>query len=857
VFTACVAAFVRRTMKRLVSIIFLLSFLFGHHRVIAEQVAGDVNQLVKALENESDVAKRLVLLRKSPQCETGELLKALKQRGQQLYDDGDYPHAIAIQQTAIVVAKDLHDPIGQANATRSLGATFAWQGKYREALQEDTEALSLLDALPDSEGKKKERMATLNNIGNVYNLQRQFPLAEDYYHQALALAHELGDRAVIAKVSNNLGDLDLSENKIEAAESAGNESLKIADDLKLSRTKAQALILLGLVAENRHQYDQALDRYREAYDLYKADEIKEGMIRALHQQAEVLFESAKLDEAKAAFQQAAALAEEIDIPDLLWPCYCNEAEIAVQKHDDRTAQLFFEQAIATIEDIRLDMSGGAASGAGFLTDKMTAYHGLMRLFIAKGDGLGALVVAERAKGRVLLDALNSGTQLAQNLSKGESDQLEQLSANLAAVNKEVLAEREKNTPDETRLAELDQKRQHARIEIQAFLTDLGARAPELERQNSLPFKVADRQEILRNSETAAVEYVATDEKLYAFVLTLGAEAPAVVSIDISRSQLQKLISEFRNDLTNPEHAEPRKSSQAVYDRIFAPVRQHLTGINNLIIIPDGPLWDLPFQALWSEHYLLEDFSISQAPSLAVLNLMNRSLDQFEQTKSPTCSLLVFANPTLPSDTKQISQSTVLRGERFAPLPESAREAAALRDLYGASSRVFVGPEATESKFESEAGAADVIELATHAVVSGHDPLYSFILLSPGSSKGQDGLLETWKIMQLKLHARLVVLSACETARGEITAGEGITGLAWGFFVAGCPTLVVSQWPVESASTTELMLEFHRQLRVGLTPASALRAAELKLRQNENYTHPFYWASFVVAGAGSRGVRGEK
>jgi CHAT domain-containing protein/tetratricopeptide (TPR) repeat protein len=841
-------------MKLLASTIFFPSFLFCHQPVIAEPVEADVNQVVNALEKESDVAKRLLLLRQNPQCETSELLKALKRRGQQLYDDGDYSHAIVVQQTAIAVAKDLHDPVGQANAARSLGATFAWQGKYREALQEDTAALSILDPLPDSEGKRRERMATLNNIGNVYNLQRQFPLAEDYYHRALALAHELGDQAVIAKVSNNLGDLDLSENKIEAAEAAGNESLKIADQLKLSRIKAQALILLGLVAESRRQYDQALGRYKEAYDLYKADEIKEGMIRALHQQGEILLETTKLDDAKAAFQQAAALAEEIDIPDLLWPCYCNEAEIAVQKHDDRTAELFFEQAIATIEDIRLDMSGGAASGAGFLTDKMTAYHGLIRLLIAKGDLLEALAEAERAKGRALLDALNSGTQLAQNLSKDESDHLEQLSANLAAVNKEILNEREKNNPDEARLADLEQRRQHARIEIQAFLTDLGARAPELERQNSVPIKVTDKQEILRNSETAAVEYVATDEKLYAFVITLAAEAPVVVSIDISRSELQKLVSAFRNDLTNPEHAEPRKSSQAVYDRVFAPVRQALTGIKNLIIIPDGPLWDLPFQALWSEHYLLEDFSISQAPSLAVLNQMNRSLDQFERTKSLTCSLLVFANPTLPADTTQISQSTVLRGQKFAPLPESAGEADALRDLYGASSRVFVGPEATETRFESEAGAADIIELATHAVVSGHDPLYSFILLSPGSSKGQDGLLETWKIMQLKLHARLVVLSACETARGEITAGEGITGLAWGFFVAGCPTLVVSQWPVESTSTTELMLEFHRQLRSGLAPASALRAAELKLRQNENYTHPFYWASFVVAGAGSRGVR---
>jgi tetratricopeptide (TPR) repeat protein len=95
-----------------------------------------------------------------------------------------------VQQTAIVLAQDLHDPTAQANADRSLGATYAWQGKYREALREDTEALAVLNQLPDSEDKKRVRMATLNNIGNVYNLQRQLALAEDYYHQALALANQ-------------------------------------------------------------------------------------------------------------------------------------------------------------------------------------------------------------------------------------------------------------------------------------------------------------------------------------------------------------------------------------------------------------------------------------------------------------------------------------------------------------------------------------------------------------------------------------------------------------------------------------------------------------------------------------------
>jgi len=109
-------------------------------------------------------------------------------------------------------------------------------------------------------------------------------------------------------------------------------------------------------------------------------------------------------------------------------------------------------------------------------------------------------------------------------------------------------------------------------------------------------------------------------------------------------------------------------------------------------------------------------------------------------------------------------------------------------------------------------------------------------------------------MNLDLHADLAVLSACETARGRITSGEGVIGLTWAFFVAGVPTTVVSQWKVESTSTTELMLAFHRARKAadeqGRSPfrtAQALQLAELHLLRNPRYSHPFYWAGFILMG----------
>ena len=104
-------------------------------------------------------------------------------------------------------------------------------------------------------------------------------------------------------------------------------------------------------------------------------------------------------------------------------------------------------------------------------------------------------------------------------------------------------------------------------------------------------------------------------------------------------------------------------------------------------------------------------------------------------------------------------------------------------------------------------------------------------------------------MQLDLKADLAVLSACETARGRYGAGEGVIGLSWALFIAGVPSTVVSQWKVESASTRDLMLTFHQQLKAagGVTKAEALRRAYLKLLKNPETSHPFYWAGFVLIG----------
>lgn len=236
------------------------------------------------------------------------------------------------------------------------------------------------------------------------------------------------------------------------------------------------------------------------------------------------------------------------------------------------------------------------------------------------------------------------------------------------------------------------------------------------------------------------------------------------------------------------------------------------------------------------------------------------------------TLLVMANPTLSSERLDRAKG-VSRADIFPPLPMTEEQAPKLAQLYGpARSKVYVRAEADEDRFKKEAQGFDVIHIGAHGLLDGDDPMYSRLLLSGAekhvrgdasgppatpSATDEDGLLEAWEIMDLKLKASLVVLSACETARGRVGDGEGIVGFTWALFIAGVPSTVVSQWKVDEEATVKLMYFFHENLVRGKKAdpvhprkAEALRQASLKLIGSEKYGHPYYWAGFVLVGDGT-------
>jgi CHAT domain-containing protein len=292
-------------------------------------------------------------------------------------------------------------------------------------------------------------------------------------------------------------------------------------------------------------------------------------------------------------------------------------------------------------------------------------------------------------------------------------------------------------------------------------------------------------------------------------------------------------------------------SRELYTLLFGPAAAQLAGKTNVVIVPDGPLWDLPFQALQNGNnkYLAEQTAVSYAPSLTAL----REMAGKARSRKPDAEseLLAFGNPIVGKETSD-RVKTVFMGEKLEALPESERLVNELGRMYGpARSKIYIGGDAREAIAKAEAPKYRIVQFATHGILNNVSPMYSHLVLAQNEKDpNEDGLLEAWELKDLDLKADMVILSACDTARGKISNGEGVIGMTWAAFIAGAPTTVASQWKVESKSTTELMLEFHRQLLTGkVSKAEALRRAELKVMKMPGYKHPSYWAGFVIVGAG--------
>ncbi|HWM70112.1 MAG TPA: CHAT domain-containing protein [Steroidobacteraceae bacterium] len=789
--------------------------------------------------------------------------------GLELDHQGDSSAALEYFQRALAIMQAENPPpaVKIARLVGNIGSLYADRGDSARALEHYRRGLRMLG--PDQE--PVSRAVMLQNMARIYEWQGDDVRALEYAGRALALGKKVGDKEEVANAYATIAYAEAKRGHYPQSLAAYRKSLTLLEEAGIRRQIAYTLTMMGNVQLRLRRYADAAAVLQRAVDI--GETIGTPITaKAYVGLAKVRYEQGNFDGALVLAKQASELARRAELPGTLWTSRMMEggAYRAVGRLSE--AREAFDKAIATVETLRDKTVGGQESQSNFFQSAVAPYQEMVGLLVAQKQFADAIAYAERAKGRALLDVLVGGrVNITRAMTASEQEREQQFQIEITSLNRRTQVETVKSASDEPRRAELRAQLEQTRLAYDDFQADLYVTHPQLKVQRGQvkPVTLEEAGRLLPDSHSALLEYVVAEDKCYLFVLTRRSGSDEVDlevhTIALRAADLATQAQKFRQQLAERDLSF-RPAAAELFKRLLGPARRQLGGKTSVVIVPDGPLWDLPFQALLEkgDRYFAENHAIAYAPSLTVLREMTRLRPQKheERSDSDPFTLLAMADPDLHTDGAvqgnaegQTEITRAYRGEKLRPLPEARREMAALQRLYGSrQSEVYTGADARESRFKSEAGKFRILHLATHGILDNASPMYSSVLLSPEDDGTEDGVLEAREIMQMDLKADLVVMSACETARGRISAGEGVIGLTWALFVAGTPTSVVSQWKVESASTAALMLAFHRALKSEartngsvFSTARSLQRAELQMFRNRHYAHPFYWAGFVVVG----------
>lgn len=371
--------------------------------------------------------------------------------------------------------------------------------------------------------------------------------------------------------------------------------------------------------------------------------------------------------------------------------------------------------------------------------------------------------------------------------------------------------------------------------------------------------------------TVIVQYSAGADEVYAFTLS---RERLTVHILPNTKRINALIEKYTGALRRYDEAEYRTAGAALYGAVIRPIERTIAGAKNIVIIPDGNLHYVPFDALpagpvngrglTAIDYLITKHTISYSYSAAFFMKMRGSDgDEEEAGRSFAGFAPVFRDSTKNGDFLANRsfvegsgitdhRSITVDGKKFNELPYSEQEIGSIArsfDMRTMPQRTFLHTDATETNFKRYGKGYDILHVATHGFINEENPKLSAILFSQPSSEltEDDGILYVNETFNLDLNADLIVLSSCESGIGTLVQGEGMMALTRGLFYAGARNIIYSLWKVSDKQTYLLMDRFYAEMHAGKSYADALRNAKLAMIASKESAFPAKWSGFVLMG----------
>jgi CHAT domain-containing protein/Flp pilus assembly protein TadD len=769
---------------------------------------------------------------------------------------------------AIAIAHASGNKDGESNALSNLGSVYYQIGDYKSALDLYNQASELAgDTQPPS-----NRTALLNNLALSYQALGNYQKASEIYIKALSIAQGIGGRTH-ATALHNIAALYDKQNEYAKAIDTYQQALVIRRAAGDRFGEAATLNNLGTLYNKLHRNDEALDSFNKALLACRAVGYRRGEITTLYGLAYALYDTGKFAESRERLEEAISILESI------------RTELTGQ--DTRASFTASTNQVYKLY-IRLLMDLQSQNPSGHYET-------------------AALEASERARARTLLEQLSEAhVNLRAEIDPALLQQERQIQQQLSSKS---LAQRgtlaEKHTDEEAQ--SLQHEIDGLLNQYQEIETKIRASSPRYAALTKPePMSIADIQNKVLDPETLLLEYCLTGDKTFLWVVsksevktyTIGksdeVEASARRFYELLTARAKRVRFETsgeRDDRIARADADLRQVSAELGAMLLGPASSQLSN-KRLLVVADGILQYVPFSALSlpssqraeaRARPLVADHEIVTLPSASILSELRRDL---QGRKPAPKTVAVFADPVFGKDDDRIKansaklegqatqlgqsatrrasvQSDALRsaGETdddletpaIPRLPFTRREAQAIVALVPASERqealdfdanraAAISPDLSQYRY---------VHFATHGYMNSTHPELSGVVLSMVDRQGkdEDGFLRALEVFGLKLPAELVVLSGCRTGLGKQLNGEGMIGLMRGFMYAGAARVMVSLWDVSDQATAELMENFYKAM-LGprhLSPAAALRAAQVTVMNKKEWQSPYFWSAFVLEG----------
>ncbi|MBN1571784.1 MAG: CHAT domain-containing protein [Deltaproteobacteria bacterium] len=715
---------------------------------------------------------------------------------------------------------------------------------------------------------RRDEALCLKLIGKVYDIMAQYEKALSCFSEALAISEELSDKAYQAEISRDIAGTYTSLSDYKNALPYYERSLKLYRELNNKSGEAYCLVGIASLKNNvetpleaREIYTQALEIFRETGDpvgegfalagigfsyYLTGNKVKMAyyyskVLRITKKHAPTLevakdplilgmLYAGKEDYKKAIKYLKPALKKGAEIDNINYlgfsAAYLGYSYMHLKDYEK--AVDYYKIAIDAVEKVRGEI-GGEAHRTTYAKGKIDAYEYMIWTLIQLKRYDDAFDYMERSRSRSFLDMLGTKNVVV----GGESDrELIKREENLRETLARLYDEDGDGSPDENvpegESGEIltdkikTRKITEVKKEYNELIDEMKVSNPELASLVSVnPMTLKEVQALIPEGTRILEFYTTTEYDLFVFSVTRSDFT--VTTVKITRDEALEKVKEFKSSLNSLDLEDFKIKSKKMYDLILSDVLKDADE-EKLIVIPHGPLHYLPFSALYDgKDYLIDRYTLIVDPSASVLRFI------VDKRKKPEGKVLALGNPKT----------------KYDPLPFAEREVGEINEVM-ADVDAYIRNGATETLGKKRFSDYRIIHLACHGKFKGESPLSSALYLT--GDRENDGLLMVNELFGLNLkNASLVVLSACETGLSQIMRGDELIGLSRGFIYAGTPSLVVTLWEVADNSTALFMIELYENLKTGMDKPTALRKAQLSLKSAEKFSHPFYWAPFVIMG----------